>query len=122
MAVKDVKKYYDQIMSQYLELQKDVMDFDKELKEGHVEQWQFDQAQSMLFRITDNVNRWTYMMKLLYQPTKKSKIKKYKKEDQIIYDQCEHFSAENIIQENIDGLHKFRMFLKEIKEKIKTDE
>lgn len=115
MARKDVVKYYINVQNQYIEMVNDVKDFDEALKEGKVEQWQFDNAQNMLARIKENYERLTYIVFLLNAPNRKDKKQKYFKNNSNLIKVLSTSGEEYVIKENDDVLKEFKKLVAEVK-------
>lgn len=116
MALKHIKEYYKKIESQYLGLLARVKEFDEALKKGEVSPEQADTAKQMLFKVEDNYKRWSYLLFLLNQPSKKEKQKGYLKQHSQLAKATETYSAEEIIANGEYVLKDFEKLLKEVKE------
>lgn len=117
MALKDVKKYFNEVENQYFEMLENVKDFEEALKSGFLEQEQVDQAEQMLNRLKENYNRLCYIMVLFNRPCKKKKAKKFDQQNSAIYKYLDEVDAskENVITENTDVLKNFKEFIKGLK-------
>lgn len=80
MAVKDVKKYYIDLINQYIEMKEDMADFEIAFKEGHITEDRLTEVKKDLEREKDNLDRVSYIMYLLETPNKKAKKTKYQKQ------------------------------------------
>lgn len=80
MAVKDVKKYYIDLINQYIEMKDDMADFEIAFKEGHITEDRLTEVKKDLEREKDNLDRVSYIMYLLEMPNKKAKKTKYQKQ------------------------------------------
>lgn len=116
MALKDVKKYYKQIESTYIEMANSAKDFDEALKDGFVTQEQFDQASQMFAKIKENYDRITYIMYLFMQPARKQKVAKYKKINNkgLSYLESNKADLDSVYLENSDVLKEFKQLMGEI--------
>jgi iron uptake system EfeUOB component EfeO/EfeM len=117
MSLKHVKRYYDQIQEQYLEMLNDAKDFDHAVKNGLIDQEQYDQAQTLLSRVKENYERLSYIIYLFYQPNRDKKAAKFDSRNKEL---LSHFtdaksSKDAILEENADMLKKFKQMVKEIK-------
>lgn len=117
MSLKHVKRYYQQIQEQYLEMVNDTKDFDEAVKKGLIDQAQYDQAQTLLSRVKENYERLSYIIYLFYQPNRDKKVAKFDNRHKGL---LEHFSdakssKEAILEENADMLKQFKEMVKEIK-------
>lgn len=99
MSVKDVKIYYDQITAQYKEMVQDLTDLAQEAQEGLVEPERVDRLQQIVAPLKENYERWSYMMFLLHQPTRKEKKKKFEQQNKKL---LRSLSAENSIRAVIE--------------------
>lgn len=80
MAVKDVKKYYIDLINQYVEMKNDITDFEVAFKEGHITEDRLIEVKKDLEVVKDNLDRVSYIMYLLEMPNKKTKKTKYQKQ------------------------------------------
>ena len=48
MAVKHVKEYYDQVCNQYIEMNQEIREFQKEVEEGLIEPERIDNLKTLL--------------------------------------------------------------------------
>ena len=99
MAVKHIEDYYNQISNQYKEMIQDIKDLELEAEQGLVEPERIARLQEQVAPIKQNYERWSYMMFLLHQPARKSKIPKYKRQNQKF---IANFNKNNSIQAVID--------------------
>lgn len=80
MAVKDVKKYYIDLINQYVEMKDNMADFEVAFKEGHITEDRLIEVKKDVEAIKDNLDRVSYIMYLLEMPNKKAKKAKYQKQ------------------------------------------
>lgn len=78
MALKDVKEYYYNMLSQYLESKEDLIDFETALKDGHITEDQLIDLKEDVGRLKENLDRVQYILFLFNLPNRKDKKKKYK--------------------------------------------
>lgn len=101
MSVKHVKEYYSQICTQYQEMLNDIKDLEKECAEGIVEPERIERLNEQIAPIKNNYERWAYMMFLLHQPNRKSKIKKYQRQNtKLLNTLSKDNSLEAVLKEN----------------------
>lgn len=98
MALKDIRKYYEQVCAQYKEMIENIKDLEKEAAEGLVEPERIDRLAEQIAPLKNNYERWTYMMFLLNQPARKSKVPKYRK---MISKKMKELSVSNSIESTI---------------------
>lgn len=79
MSIKHVKKYFDQIATDYTEMLDVVHELEEAVSENIVSQEKLDETMKVVERLKENYMRWSYMMFLLNQPNKKDKKKSYQK-------------------------------------------
>lgn len=88
MAVKDVKKCFQSVQEEYLEMQRTINLLKKDVKENRITIDQYNQFKEDMAPIEQNYERLSYVMFLLEQPSNKHKKKKEYKQNQKYY---EHF-------------------------------
>ena len=107
MAIKDVRKVYNQICDQYKEMVRDIQDLEVEAQNGLVEPERIDRLKEQIEPIKRNYERWTYMMFLLNQPARKEKVKKYKRQNgKLLNSLSNSNSIESVLEENKESLSK----------------
>lgn len=105
MAVKDVKKYYNQICEQYSEMLENIRDLEKEAAAGIVEPERIERLKEQVQPIKQNYERWSYMMFLLNKPARKEKTTGYKRRNQKLLASLNiSNSLESVIDENNEAL------------------
>lgn len=101
MSVKHVEEYYNQICRQYQEMLDDIKDLEKECAEGIVEPERIDRLKEQIAPIKNNYERWAYMMFLLHQPNRQSKVKRYQKQNEkLLRSLSKENSLDAILEEN----------------------
>ena len=101
MSIKHVEEYYNQICRQYQEMLDDIKDLEKECTEGIVEPERIDRLKEQIAPIKNNYERWSYMMFLLHQPNRKSKVKRYQKQNEkLLKSLSKANSLDSILEEN----------------------
>ena len=118
MAVRDVRKYYYTMLSQYLEEKQNLEDFQEALNEGNITEDQMQEALDAVAELETNYHRLTYIMYLLNLPSKKSKKPAYVRQHKIILDELEKLGADldSVKKENEDALIHFKAALKNLKQ------
>lgn len=119
MAIKDVKKYYYEMLSQYLEEKQNLEDFESALKEGLITEEQMTNAMDAVSELEKNYYRLSYIMYLLNKPKRKEKEAVYTKQYKNILDELVRLGAdsESVRRENSDALVHFKARLKALKDK-----
>lgn len=117
MAVVDVKKYYYKVMSQYLEMKQDLIDFEQALKEGFITEDQMIEAQNNVKDLEINYHRLSYIMFLLELPKNKKGKQKKLNADKKLVKAFDNYKADSssVINENNSALDHFRSELKKLK-------
>ena len=101
MSKKHVDAYYKQVCEQYMQLKKEIKDFEKECSEGMIEPEQLDNLKQNVQPLMDNYQRISYIMYLFNLPNKKDKQKSYHKVNVKKLSKLEErFSTESAIREN----------------------
>lgn len=114
MGKRDVVNYYLSVQSQYLEMLEDIKDFDEALKNGQVNQQQYDQALESLSKLKENYERLSYIILLLQEPNRQTKKAKFKKRNELVYDYLDGSSQDIIKSENDDILKELKRLIGEI--------
>lgn len=105
MSVKAVKKYYDQICDQYHEMLENIRDLEEEAAKGMVEPERIDRLKDQIAPIKQNYERWSYMMFLLNQPTRKEKQPGYaNRNKKFLNNLSENNSLKAVLNENEEAL------------------
>ena len=105
MSVKAVKQYYDQICDQYHEMLENIRDLEEEAAKGMVEPERIDRLKDQIAPIKQNYERWSYMMFLLNQPTRKEKQPGYaRRNKKFLNSLSENNSLKSVAAENQEAL------------------
>lgn len=115
MALRHVKRYFSQIAAQYFQMTKMLEGFEKELREGTVEEWQVERARSMIKPLKDNYDRMAYIIYLLNLPNDSKSRKNNEKDQTLLKDYFSKVKADqdSIGFENKDVLENLKKFLRE---------
>ena len=101
MSVKHVNEYYKKICDQYQEMINAIKDVEKEAEKGFIEPERVERLKDQVSPIKQNYERWAYMMFLLHQPNRKSKVKKYQRQNtKLLSKMSKDNSLEAVIREN----------------------
>lgn len=107
MAVKDVKEYYEQVCAQYIEMQHELADFQKEVEDGIVEPERLDTIKQVIEPIKNNYMTLSWIMFLLNKPQRKSKEKRYLGMSKKFTDSLDtKFSKDAIVNGNKEVLNR----------------
>ena len=117
MAIIDVKRYYYEVLMQYLEMKEDIADFEEALKSGYITEDKLDEVKNDIYLVKENLDRLSYIMHLLNLPKRKEKQTKYKQQNSKLekYFELNNATAENVIKENTNVLKHFKEAIVEIK-------
>ena len=109
MSIKHVEEYYNQICRQYQEMLDDIKDLEKECTDGIVEPERIDRLKEQIAPIKNNYERWSYMMFLLHQPNRKSKVKRYQKQNEkLLKSLSKENSLDAVLEENNHAIKGYR--------------
>lgn len=109
MSKKAVDKYFEEICEQYHEMLEDIRDLEKECSNGIVEPERIERLKSQIEPLKQNYERWSYMMFLLNQPERKSKVKRYQAQNKkLIQNLNKSNSIEATLQENENVLQELK--------------
>lgn len=113
MSVKHVKKYYEEICNQYLEMRSELKDFEKECENGLFEPERLDIIKETVQPLMDNYERVSYIMFLLNKPNKEKKIKKYEQQNKkLLNNYKKSNSLEAVKEENKQVIENLRKITK----------
>lgn len=109
MSKKAVDNYYKEISDQYHEMLQDIKDIEKDVMEGLTSPDLLETLKANIAPIKQNWERWTYMMFLLNQPERKSKIPRYKQANKkLLANLSSSNSIEATIEENKNALERIK--------------
>lgn len=116
MAVRDVRKYYYTMLSQYLEEKQNLADFEAALKDGLITEDQMNEALETVAELEKNYHRLAYIMYLLDMPKRSSKKDTYVRQYKNILNELVELGADitSIKEENSDALVLFKAALKNL--------
>ena len=119
MSLKDVKKYYLEVERNYLSMVKLADEYLKAYKEGKFTDEQFKLIEANINHLKSDYEKLSYIMFLFNQPNRKSKQKKWKKENGLLSDTYIYLKAnkEAVLQEETDVLYEFKKYAAALKEK-----
>lgn len=115
MALRHVKKYFSQIATQYFQMAKMLEGFEKELKEGKIEESQVQTARAMIQPLKTNYDRMAYVIYLLNLPNDPRSRKNNEKDQVRLKNYFSRVKADQdgIEFEDKDVLENLKKFLKE---------
>lgn len=103
MAVKDVKKYYFQMLSQYAEEKENLKDYEQAFKDNFITEDQLEEAKTYFAALETNFERIKYIMFLLDSPKRNSKKPKYNKQYK---KQLKEFKEHNATESQVEEENK----------------
>ena len=120
MAIKQVKNYYKQVEKMYLELLSDLKEMEEDFKNNECTEEELQNLLIPVRGIEENYKRLSYIMYLLYQPNRKNKEGRYRKENK----ELDKYFTDNGLkdkQEIEKEEHVLKEFKKMLKEKFKHE-
>lgn len=103
MAVKHVKEYYDQVCNQYIEMNQEIREFQKEVEEGLIEPERIDNLKKVIEPLKNNYMTLSWIMYLLNKPQKDSKGKSYERRTKKFRESLDKsFDKKSILKQNED--------------------
>ena len=103
MAVKHIKEYYEQVCEQYVLMNDELRDFQKEVENGLVEPERLDNLKAVIEPLKNNYMTLSWIMYLLNQPQKASKEKAYEKRNKKFIESLDkNFDKSSILKQNED--------------------
>ena len=101
MAVKHIKEYYEQVCEQYVLMNEELRDFQKEVENGLVEPERIDSLKKMIEPLKNNYMTLSWIMYLLNQPNRDSKERAYQKRNKKFIESLDkNFNKESIMKQN----------------------
>ena len=118
MAIKDVRIYFYNMLSQYIEEKQNLADFEEALKNGNITEDQMREALEVVAGLEENYHRLAYIMYLFELPNRGSKKASYVKQHKSILEELKRLGADidSVKAENTDALIHFKATLKALKE------
>lgn len=109
MSVKDVKRYYDEVANQYVEMRKELKDFTELAEKSMFEPERLDLIKETIRPLMRNYEMLSYVMYLLNMPTKKQKKKKYEKMNGSLLKSISDKNTKNgVVSENVGVIDQLR--------------
>jgi hypothetical protein len=103
MAVKHIKEYYEQVCEQYVQMNEELRDFQKEVENGLVEPERIENLKKMIEPLKNNYMTLSWIMYLLNQPNRDSKERAYQKRNKRFIESLDkNFNKESIMKQNED--------------------
>ena len=122
MAVKHVKEYYDQVCNQYIEMNQEIREFQKEVEEGLIEPERIDNLKKVIEPLKNNYMTLSWIMYLLNKPQKDSKGKSYERRTKKFRESLDKsFDKKSILKQNEDVIKSIGgvwMYLKKFLEQL----
>ena len=120
MAIKQVKKYYQEIQKLYFEMADDLKDMQKEFERGEVTEEQLNKLMTPVNNIRTNYTILSYIMYLLYQPNREQKKNKYTKENKELnqFFNSSKLDENSVIEESKNSLKLFKENINKFKEEL----
>ena len=101
MSIKHVNEYFATICQQYADLIENIKDLEEEAANGIVSPERIERLQEQVAPIKQNYERWAYMMFLLHQPNRKSKLQGYtRRNKKLLSTLSSANSLDSVIAEN----------------------
>lgn len=117
MAVKDIKKYFDEVANQYSDMLAELKDFEKLAEDGLFAPERLEQIKQQIQPLVNNYQTLSYIMFLLNKPVRKEKHKKYEKQNQKMLKTIDKkFTKDGIIQTNQEVINELNNNLSEEEE------
>jgi molecular chaperone GrpE (heat shock protein) len=101
MAVRHIKEYYEQVCEQYVQMNEELRDFQKEVENGLVEPERIENLKKMIEPLKNNYMTLSWIMYLLNQPNRDSKERAYQKRNKKFIESLDkNFDKESIMKQN----------------------
>lgn len=107
MAVKHIKEYYEQVCDQYVQMNEELRDFQKEIENGLVEPERIENLKSLIEPLKNNYMTLSWIMYLLNLPQRKGKEKAYERRNRKFIESLDkNFNKSSIIKQNEDVIKR----------------
>ena len=101
MAVKHIKEYYEQVCNQYIQMNEELRDFQKEVEEGLVEPERIENLKAIIEPLKNNYMTISWIMYLLNKPQRDSKEKSYERRNKKFIESIDKkFNKDSILKQN----------------------
>ena len=101
MAVKHIKEYYEHICNQYVQMNEELKEFQKEVETGLIEPERLDNLKAVIEPLKNNYMTLSWIMYLLNKPQRDKKDKAYQKRTKKFTDSLDkNFDKESILKQN----------------------
>jgi len=101
MSVKHVKEYYKQVCDQYQEMLENIQDCEKDLENQLVSPEYIDNLRQQIEPVKNNYMTMSWIMHLLNQPNRKSKVRPYQERMKKVTDKIDkQFKPDKLLEEN----------------------
>ena len=101
MAVKHIKEYYEQVCNQYIQMNEELREFQKEVENGLVEPERIENLKAIIEPLKNNYMTLSWIMYLLNKPQRESKERAYQQRTKkFMAEMDKKFSKEGILAEN----------------------
>jgi hypothetical protein len=101
MAVKHIKEYYEQVCEQYVQMNEELRDFQREVENGLVEPERIDNLKKLIEPLKNNYMTLSWIMYLLNQPQRASKERAYERRNKKFIESLDkNFNKSSIIKQN----------------------
>jgi len=115
MAKLQLAIYYKKMLNQYLEMKKDLADFEKALADGYITEDKLVEVKEDVAKLEANYERIAFIMFKLEEPRQSKRKEKWKKQN------SELFSMFNELGADVDSVEdENESLLKSMKEQLKT--
>ena len=102
MAKKDVREYFVTMQRQYYKMNKILVDFEKMMAEGTIENEQVEKIRQIVMPLKTNIDRLSYIVYLMDKP-KNRKSRKAKKQSKQRAEQYKKFQALNATEIQVEA-------------------
>lgn len=117
MSVKHIKKYYEQISNDYVEMLDAFHELEDLVAQQILSQEKLDETTKVINNLKENYMRWSYMMYLLNLPNNKEKKKSYEKRFSKQLDKIpKKDRIENVLQENKASISDLKKGINNLKQ------
>ena len=101
MAVKHIKEYYEQVCEQYIQMNDELRDFQKEVENGLVEPERIENLEKLIEPLKNNYMTLSWIMFLLNKPQKESKERPYQRRTRKFTESLDKkFNKDSILKQN----------------------
>lgn len=109
MSKKDFDNYFNQICSQYFDLQDTLKDLSEELDKGMIDPERITNLKKTITPVENNYRSLLYIKYLLDKPSKKRKVSRYNMQSKRILETSKGYHKKDVIDKNQSVINNIKL-------------